>query len=1000
MGKEEQALRLMFEMLSNRRNRTWSQTHEKVMLRYVELCVEKKNNRFAKEGLHQYRNISLQQAPGSLETVIEYMLKLAINKANDASALCTNKTVEDVEDLENDKSPEAVLLETVTSDKDKERTEREYLVPWLKFLWESFRTVLEILRNNSKMEHVYHETAHRAFKFCKEYQRATEFRRLCEILRNHLANAQKYAKEKEPAITMDSMELHLATRFDQLKVASHLRIWHEGFRTIEDIHFIMTISNKRPSSQLMATYYQKLTQLFLVSENYLFHAYAYKAFYYLSREKNKSLTKDQIKIMSSSVLLAAMSIPLQDAKAGTTFAEEGMQKEKNRRMAQLLGFDINPKRKSILEELLNRGILDAVIPEVKDLYLLLEEEFTPLDLVQRAIPLLQTLSGQKKLQSYVKPLETLLVIRLLSQLTKIYYSVRLDYFKELLKDLGTPFLEIEKSIIKAVKARQVSKLGVQIDHRAGCIRFSEDVMEEDRTRTLLTEMTRGLQGINSELEPIESKTQREEERSVLARTVLGEISRKHELILARKTEIEHRKEEFERMEADKALLEQQKREKLEAERQRAEQARLDKQRELREQEKEQALRDEERLFEIQREMVAEGIDIKGSDINAMTKEQRENLIEETRKKAKKASIQTERKLNAASKKLDATVRALREVERPLLEEAMENEIQDQEKAFKAAWQEELKSGEDNHRLALETKARFAALQGYRASYEEPLLRVWEEECERQREKVILKIQLQQRIAKLERARKRKKEADMRRIREEEKRKQAEEAARRKKEEEERREQQRLEEEERRQKEEENRKVEQEGASQKWRSHSSRQEEDSFDRRRMDEGKRDFASRDRDSGRDSRDFRHRDFRDGDRGRDYGRDRDRGFDRDMRRDRDHAGGRDREPPAFGSARFQDRDAPSGEREERGNWRRGGPPPERRDGPRNMSRGGGSRYDDGKWTKRDAPDENRDPRDSRDSRDPRDPRDPRDRSGRSSNFDRERGGQADNVDNWRRK
>jgi translation initiation factor 3 subunit A len=61
----------------------------------------------------------------------------------------------DVEDLEADKRPEDLMLSFVSGEKGKDRSDKEVVTPWFKFLWETYRTVLEILRNNSKLEALY-----------------------------------------------------------------------------------------------------------------------------------------------------------------------------------------------------------------------------------------------------------------------------------------------------------------------------------------------------------------------------------------------------------------------------------------------------------------------------------------------------------------------------------------------------------------------------------------------------------------------------------------------------------------------------------------------------------------------------------------------------------------------------------------------------------------------------------------------------------------------------
>lgn len=156
VGQKQAALQALHDLITSKRYRAWQKTLEKIMFKYVELCVDMKKGRFAKDGLIQYRIVCQQVNVSSLEEVIKYFLQLSSERAEAAQAQAAAVEVTlDVEDLEAEKRPEDLMLSYVSGEKGKERSDRETVTPWFKFLWETYRTVLEILRNNSKLESLY-----------------------------------------------------------------------------------------------------------------------------------------------------------------------------------------------------------------------------------------------------------------------------------------------------------------------------------------------------------------------------------------------------------------------------------------------------------------------------------------------------------------------------------------------------------------------------------------------------------------------------------------------------------------------------------------------------------------------------------------------------------------------------------------------------------------------------------------------------------------------------
>ncbi|KAI5283879.1 eukaryotic translation initiation factor 3 subunit A, partial [Ascosphaera aggregata] len=508
VGQAPAALTMLHEQVANKRARnTPIASLEPVMLLFIQLCVDLRKGKSAKDGLYQYKNIAQTSNIGTIELVIKKFIGLAINKVTEAQAKAdeVQSSLESaaqaagtatVEDLDAIETPETLLLATVSGEQSRDRTDRAIVTPWLKFLWETYRTVLETLKNNARLEVLYQQTALQAFAFCQKYSRKTEFRRLCELLRNHVQNAAKYSSQMN-AINLsdpDTLQRHLDTRFQQLNVAVELELWQEGFRSVEDIHTLMSLSKRPAKSVMMTNYYEKLTRIFLVSENYLFHAAAWSRYYNLLRQSAAAAAatgkKDAANAFSdaemsktaSFVMLAALSIPVisTSRSRGALVDVDEVRKNKNTRLTNLLGMSQSPTRAGIFKDLLTKGLLNHVRPEIRELYNILEVDFHPLSICKKISPILAQIGSDPDTQKYVQPLQQVILTRLFQQLSQVYESVELKFVYELAQ-FPEPFQAtpavIEKFIMNGCKK---GDLAIRVDHISGVLTFDSDIFSSSK----------------------------------------------------------------------------------------------------------------------------------------------------------------------------------------------------------------------------------------------------------------------------------------------------------------------------------------------------------------------------------------------------------------------------------------------------------------------------------------------------------------------------------------
>ncbi|CAM0136108.1 eukaryotic translation initiation factor 3 subunit A [Umbelopsis sp. WA50703] len=726
VGQSLAALQALHEVVMSKRSRnTPLVSMEPIMLKYVELCVDLRKGKMVKEGLHQYKNIAQNTSVNTIELVINRFLELAEEKVTEAQAKADKITLDAIDDLEASETPESIMLSTVSGEQSKDRTDRSVVTPWLKFLWEAYRTVLDTLRNNVRLEVLYQSVSNQAFQFCLTYGRKTEFRRLCDILRNHLQNIAKYAHQAH-SINLndpDTLQRHLDARFNQLNAAVELELWQEAFKSVEDIHTLLSMSKRPPKPVMMANYYDKLTKIFMVSENYLFHAASWNRYSNIVRAINKNLTDEEQIAMANTVLLSALAIPvITTSRTRPGYVEADEQRiQKLNRLSSLLGLPQHPSRSALLKEALNKNILRRVRPEIRDLYNILEVQFHPLSICKKINPIMTQLAEDPELAKYVRPLHQVILTRLLQQLSQVYTTIKLDFVLEL-ASFPEPYKydasTIEKFIMNGCKKGELS---IRIDHATQSMTFETDLFAPpkdtitegpklqsspaDLMRTQLSRLGKCLHTTVQMIDPSVQAAAVRAKEEAFARALAG-AEEEHKNTLARKQIIEQRKEHIETELAraereaaqERALIAQQKAA--------AEQKRR---------EEEQKRREAERLRKIQEEIQRDQAKKIADEIAAKTgmqlkPEEIENADVETLLNLKVSRLQSEQKelnerLRNIAKRLDHTERAYRKEEIPLLEKDYEKQQKNDLAYYEAARKAQLKAAAAKHEEDMKIKSR-------------------------------------------------------------------------------------------------------------------------------------------------------------------------------------------------------------------------------------------------------------------------------------------------------
>jgi translation initiation factor 3 subunit A len=624
---------------------------EAITLKTIKLGVELRRGRLIKEVLIHLR--------GALQTVhalsFEFVLRSLVSAAEEQVKAAQAKVL--IQDLSSlDLDDEFCAVE-----------EKEVVTLWLRFYWEVLRMVLEISRNNSRLELVYHHVALQAFQFCRIFSRKSEFRRLSEMIRYHLALSVKYPGQVNAvplSTSTASHQLALELRFNQLTLACDLELWQEAFRTVEDIYGLQLLARKSVRQLTAPEYFDKLARIFAKSDNFLFLAAT------LSRQPK--LERDQEEIL----LMATLAAPIQ-------LNCDAMQAE---RLAQIIGLSTVPSRASLLRTIEQRGLLTKVAPEISSLFSALST-FS----VSKGVSALEAIAAgpaATALKPFIRGCFENLLTGKVQEILKSRDSISIEEISDLL------FIEhVRKNLIPKFNLEMFllsgNFKGIKIDHMTREIKIDRslflanpepfDGVEASLTWCHLQTEMRKLLKVNDEIK--------------LNGSISALLKAEHESNLERRSLIEKRKEQLEQAAAEKER--QETRERAIKIQQEAEAERLRQAEEI-------ARRDRERLEK-------ERAEIRKVEAEKRVAEQ------EKMKEAAGARLNRE-KIAAAATRLDYLERALRAEEIPLLE----TDYLKQKEADRAAYDSRCKLISEVARAKytrdLELKQKFIQSEQFESDY--------------------------------------------------------------------------------------------------------------------------------------------------------------------------------------------------------------------------------------------------------------------------------------------
>jgi translation initiation factor 3 subunit A len=341
-----------------------------------------------------------------------------------------------------------------------------------KFIWETYKILLDLTKTNSKLLSLYAQILKSAFNFCKENRRKVEFKRLCDSVRGYLQTLIKTEKKqffqnKVQISRPEVLKILIQIRISLLDTATELEQWQEAFKTAEDIIFLMDKYEKQISDDkskktikipplMKLEFFHNIEKLLWISDYHLYHAHATilvkelaaKAEKWIKGAKNVEKLKDakqklekfDIENVNNKIILSTLVTPFKNTytnylNVGSELFEYEREIETQTcsRMMGILKLSVVPSRKNLINFIQSNKLLDelTVDPKIKSLYHLLIDEKNPLVIGKNSFEIINYLRNNEKFAKFADLIAKNLLIRGLNLLSKNYDSITISRLEKI-----------------------------------------------------------------------------------------------------------------------------------------------------------------------------------------------------------------------------------------------------------------------------------------------------------------------------------------------------------------------------------------------------------------------------------------------------------------------------------------------------------------------------------------------------------------------------------------